>query len=102
MPRRSDRPHRAHSARPPQGVIKGPGTSVLHATVAKYFAIRERARLRLEFNASNACNHPNYRDPDTNISNVATVGTINNVVDRNAKMDMAIPRYVQLIVRLEW
>jgi len=85
-----------------KGVIKGPGTQVMHATIAKHIPLGERARLRLEFNATNALNHPNYVDPDTNISNRATVGTINNVVNRNSKMDMAIPRYLQLIVRLEW
>jgi len=85
-----------------KGVIKGPGTQVLHATIAKHIPIRERARLRLEFNVSNVLNHPNYVDPSTNISNQVTVGTINNVVNRNSKMDMAIPRYPQLILRLEW
>jgi hypothetical protein len=85
-----------------KGVIKGPGSRVLHTSVAKQFTIRERARLRLEFNVTNVLNHPNYRDPDTNISNVATVGRITNVGDRNYKMDMAIPRYPQLIARLEW
>jgi hypothetical protein len=83
-----------------KGVIKGPGTQVLHAALAKQIAFGERVRLRLEVNASNVLNHPNYVDPDTNISNRATVGTINNVVNRNTKMDMAIPRYVQLIMRL--
>jgi hypothetical protein len=85
-----------------KGVIKGPGTTVLHGTLAKHFIIRERARLRLEFNVSNVLNHPNYVDPDTNISNAASVGRVSNVVDRNTKMDMAIPRYPQLILRLEW
>jgi hypothetical protein len=85
-----------------KGVIKGPGTRVLHTSLAKQFVIRERFRLRLEFNVTNVLNHPSYRDPDLNISNVATVGKITNVVDRNTKMDMAIPRYPQLIARLEW
>ena len=48
-----------------KGVIKGPGTAILHATLAKNFSIRERARLRLEFNVTNVLNHPNYQDPDT-------------------------------------
>lgn len=85
-----------------KGVIKGPGTRVLHASLAKQFTIQERFRLRLEFNVTNVLNHPNYTDPDLNISNVATVGRISNVVNRNSKMDMAIPRYPQLIARLEW
>ncbi|MBI4876083.1 MAG: carboxypeptidase regulatory-like domain-containing protein [Acidobacteria bacterium] len=85
-----------------KGVIKGPGTQVLHAALAKQFSIRERAKLRLELNASNVLNHPNYVDPNTNITSTATVGTINNVVNRNSKMDMAIPRYIQLIARLQW
>ncbi len=85
-----------------KGVIKGPGTTILHGTLAKNFDIRERARLRLEFNVTNVLNHPNYRDPDTNISNTTSVGRISNVVDRNSKMDMAIPRYPQVILRLEF
>jgi len=85
-----------------KGVIKGPGSRILHTSLAKQFNIRERARLRAEFNVTNVLNHPVYRDPDTNITNLATVGTISNVVDRNTKMDMAIPRYPQLILRLEW
>ncbi len=85
-----------------KGVIKGPGTQTLHANLAKAFVIRERLRLRFELIASNVFNHPNYRDPNTNISQTASVGRISNVVDRNSKMDMAIPRYIQLALRLNW
>jgi hypothetical protein len=35
-------------------------------------------------------------------SSTASVGRISSVVDRNSKMDMAIPHYPQLILRLEW
>jgi len=85
-----------------KGVIKGPGTQTLHANLAKAFVIRERLRLRFELIASNVFNHPNYRDPNTNISQTASVGRISDVVDRNSKMDMAIPRYIQLALRLNW
>ena len=84
-----------------KGVIKGPGTAVMHASLAKIFSIKERARLRLELNVTNFLNHPNYNDPDLTI-NTSSAGSITSVVDRNSKMDMAIPRYPQLILRLEW
>ena len=85
-----------------KGLIKGPASNVLHTSMSKFFDIKERARLRLEFLATNILNHPNYRDPGLNISQAAQVGVISNVVNRNTKLDMAIPRVVQLIVRLEW
>ncbi len=85
-----------------KGVIKGPGTKVLHAALSRNFIIRERTRVRLEFNATNVLNHPNYRDPDTNILNSGTVGSINAISDRNYKVDSAIPRYLQLLVRVDW
>jgi len=85
-----------------KGVIKGPGTQALHANLAKSFMIREGVMLRFELIASNVFNHPNYRDPNTNISQTSSVGKISDVVDRNSKMDMAIPRYVQLALRLKF
>ena len=85
-----------------KGTILGPGTAVMHNSLAKHFMIRERVRLRLEFLATNSLNHPNYSDPNTNITAAGAAGVVTNVVDRNLKFDSAIPREVQAHLRLEW
>lgn len=85
-----------------KGTVLGPGTAVLHNSVAKIFSIRERARLRLEFLATNTLNHPNYADPNTTITAAGAAGVITNVQDRNGKFDSAIPREVMAQIRLEW
>lgn len=85
-----------------RGVIKGPHTNVLHSTLSKNFLFRERYRLRFEAVATNVTNTPNYQDPNMNISNVGGAARITAVHNRNTKMDMAIPRVIQLIVRLQF
>ncbi len=85
-----------------KGVIVSTPTNVLHATLAKEIPIRERVRLRVEFLGSNVMNHPNYQDPNTNISSVGLTGVITAVQDRNSKMDSPIPRVLQAQLRVEW
>ncbi|HTM51371.1 MAG TPA: carboxypeptidase-like regulatory domain-containing protein [Bryobacteraceae bacterium] len=85
-----------------KGVIKSTPTNVMHATLAKEFAVKERARIRLEFLANNVFNHPNYMDPNTNISSTGLTAVITAVQDRNSKMDTAIPRVLQAQLRVEW
>jgi hypothetical protein len=75
---------------------------VLHATIAKQILLKERLRIRLELLANNALNHPNYMDANTNITNLATAGVITATMDRNAKFDSAVPRELQLQLRVEW
>jgi hypothetical protein len=84
------------------GVIIGPGSNVLHLNLAKVTTVRERFRIRTELIATNALNHPNYQDPNLNISNPVSAGVITNVVNRNTRLDMAIPRYLQLVLRVGW
>lgn len=86
----------------PKGAITGPGVRVMHNSVAKHFTIKERARVRLEFLATNTLNHPNWADPNTNITAAGVAGRVTNVTDRNAKFDSAIPREIQGQIRLEW
>jgi hypothetical protein len=50
------------------GTIDGPGQFVLDLGLFKDFKLRGPARLRLQVQASNATNHPNYAAPDTNLS----------------------------------
>jgi hypothetical protein len=85
-----------------KGVIYGAPANVLHATIAKIFTFRERIRLRLELLATNALNHPNYLDPNMNISQAATAGVITASMNRNQKFDSAIPRELQAQIRVEW
>ena len=83
-------------------VVVGPGVSVLHASVAKHFVFKERARLRIELLANNALNHPNYQDPNLDISNAGAVARITATMDRNQKFDSAVTRELQAQIRLEW
>ena len=85
-----------------KGVIISTPTNVLHGTVAKEFVVKERVRIRFEFLANNALNHPNYQDPNTNITTLGLTGVITAVQDRNSKMDTPIPRVMQAQLRVEW
>jgi hypothetical protein len=48
--------------------MTGPGTVNLSASLGKYFAITEHARLRLSGSFTNVPNHVNLADPNTNIT----------------------------------
>lgn len=85
-----------------KGVIVSPGTAVMHNALSKDFLLFERVRMRFEVLANNSLNHPNWSDPQLNISNAGTAGQITAVVDRNLKFDSAIPRVMQLHLRFEW
>lgn len=84
-----------------RGILIGPGTRVLHNSLAKEFPIKERARMRFEVLARNTLNHPNWANPELNITN-AGAGGIFRVIDLNTKFDAATPREVQLHMRLDW
>jgi hypothetical protein len=82
------------------GVIIGPPLNMLSSTMKKYFSIRERAQLRLEFLAVNTLNHLGYLStPDVTVTNLATAGTITAA---SSNRDGGQPRQVQVIVRVEW
>lgn len=83
-------------------VLYGAPVNVLHGTIAKIFSVKERVRIRLELLANNALNHPNYMDPNTNITNLGTAGVITATMDRNFKFDSAVPRELQAQLRVEW
>jgi len=59
-----------------RGVIKGPGTNIMHATLVKNFNFTERFRLRAELAALNVLNHPNYSAPGTTITSALSAGVI--------------------------
>jgi hypothetical protein len=85
-----------------KGLVIGPGINVLHMNFAKLTPIRERFKLRTEVVVTNALNKANYIDPNLNISDAGTVGVVTGVLNRNQKVDTAIPRVIQLVVRLQW
>ena len=84
-----------------KGVIYGTPVNVLHGSLAKVFTPRERVRIRLELLGNNVLNHPNYRDPNLVINAAGTAGVITQYMDRNTKFDSAIPREMQLQLRVE-
>ncbi len=84
-----------------KGVIKGPGSTVFDAGLAKYFRIRERARLRLELTATNLLNHPNFSNPALNISSVATVARISGT-GLDSDLDQSGARSLRAGIRFEW
>jgi hypothetical protein len=84
-----------------RGVIVGPDSSVLNFGLMKSFSITERARLRAEITSTNLFNRPNYSIPDVNISNVGTVGVIDDVGD-SSTLDGSGPRSFRAGLRLEW
>jgi hypothetical protein len=67
--------------------------------VDKYFHLTEQVRLRGEMQAVNIFNHPNWSNPATNISQLASVGVISGV---GGVFDMTGARVFSLSVRLEW
>jgi hypothetical protein len=85
-----------------KGMIIGPGVNVMHLSLAKVTTIRERYRVRFEAVATNALNHPGYMDPNLNVSDPVGVGVITNVLNRSNKIDMQIPRVLQLILRFQF
>jgi len=60
--------------------IIGPGLNSTDMRLRKSFRMgTEKQRLSFEMSLFNVFNHPNWANPDTNISNTNTVGTINNL-----------------------
>jgi hypothetical protein len=82
-----------------KGVIFGPGSSVLHVSLAKYIMLHERLRLRPELSAFNILNHPNWANPGTNITSAP--GVISAIVGRN-DIDSIGPRSLRACIRVEW
>jgi len=84
-----------------RGVIKGPSSWAVNAGLAKQFDLRGRARLRWEITSTNFFNHPNWNNPGTNISSLATAGVITGAGGEQA-LDTTGPRSFRTGLRLEW
>jgi len=85
-----------------KGVIKGPGSNVVHLGLGKQFWIGERARLRWDLIAANAFNHPNYANPATTITSLAQLGVIGDVAGDVAVLDQSGPRRLRMGLTVEW
>ncbi len=86
-----------------RGVIKGPGTNIMHASLVKNFAFTERFRLRAELGATNALNHPNYSPPGLNITSAASAGVISSTGGTSqGSLESTGARDILLRVRVEF
>jgi hypothetical protein len=84
-----------------KGTVKGPGSEVVNAGLAKRFSIGERARIRWEITATNLFNTPNYTNPSTNITAAGGVGVITGA-GGELDLDAAGPRAFRTGLILEW
>ncbi|HEV2417192.1 MAG TPA: hypothetical protein VGX94_05275, partial [Terriglobia bacterium] len=84
------------------GIIESPGLSNLDFGLFKNFKIKERYTLRFGAEAANFLNHPNFGNPNTNISSLS-VGTINSM---NSSAQTALggdgARTIQFQLRLDF
>jgi hypothetical protein len=84
-----------------KGVIKGPGSNIFNVGVSKYFAITERVRLRWELTGTNAFNHPNWANPQVNITSLGQVGVI-TATGGVSNLDQSAARNLRMGLRVEW
>ncbi|MGH9629085.1 MAG: TonB-dependent receptor domain-containing protein, partial [Bryobacteraceae bacterium] len=88
-----------------KGVIKGPGVNVWHMGFFKEFMFSEDGpRLRWELTATNFFNHPNWSNPEVNITQTANVGVISGVggVNGASTGDQPGARAFRMGLRFEW
>jgi hypothetical protein len=90
-----------------RGQVIGPGTNVWHMGFHKHFRFSENPRVptfRAEMTATNIFNHPNWGNPNTNLSATGAVGTISSVGGPNTAStgDQAGNRSWRLGLRIEW
>jgi hypothetical protein len=79
------------------GIITGPGMVNLSAGLSKSFAITERIRASIEGTFTNALNHVNLSDPQTNITR-SNFGVITSARDA----DFGGSRTGQVGVRIQF
>jgi hypothetical protein len=65
------------------GTIVGPGQNALNTALFKSFTIHDNWKVRLEGSFTNVLNHPNFGNPDTNISDGASTGTITSTTSNS-------------------
>ena len=80
--------------------LRGPRLVNLDLALTKYFQLTERIRLQIRANATNVFNHPNFENPDADISDVGIAGAIFGTV--RAQLGQPAPRVVNLMLRLQF
>ncbi|MGH9718809.1 MAG: carboxypeptidase regulatory-like domain-containing protein [Bryobacteraceae bacterium] len=88
-----------------KGVIKGPNVKVWHFGIVKNFVFSDRGpRFRWDLTGTNILNHPNWSNPQVNISQAANVAVISGVggVNGASTGDLPGPRALRMGLRLEW
>jgi len=84
-----------------RGVIVGPGLANLDFGLFKYFNLSEKARFQIRMTATNFFNHPNYANPNVNISS-STVGRITALQGGRLDTLGAGPRFIQVGARFDF
>ena len=84
-----------------RNVIVGPGLANIDFGLFKYFHVTERAKFQVRMTATNFFNHPNFGNPNANISSSA-VGRITSL--QGGKLDTlgAGARAIQLGARFDF
>jgi len=74
-----------------RNIVLGPGAMNCDGSMAKIFPVRgESRRIVLRMDMFNLLNHPNWGNPDMNISDVNTVGTISGIVGSMRQTQFAV------------
>ncbi|MGH9469228.1 MAG: hypothetical protein ACRD1N_02665 [Terriglobia bacterium] len=64
-------------------ILRGPRLFNFDVALMKNFPLTERVQLQFRVNAVNVLNHPNFYQPDPDISDVGTVGTLSGTTSAN-------------------
>lgn len=81
-----------------RNILEGPGMAVLHLGLMKHFTVYEQLRAYVEMAAKNLLNHPNFNDPNSNISSPL----VGQVIGINSGLELGAGRVIQMRVRLVW
>jgi hypothetical protein len=84
-----------------RGVIIGPGLANINFGLYRNFKMIEKATLQLRMTATNFFNHPNFANPNTNISSTV-VGTITGLQGGRFDTLGAGPRVIQIGARIDF
>ena len=83
------------------GIIEGPGLFDVNAALFKSFKVTEHSSLRLQASFSNVLNHPNFSNPNLNISFPASAGVITSTYSQTFGISGG-PRQGQVGLRYEF
>jgi hypothetical protein len=85
-----------------RGVIVGPGLNNIDFGAFKYFRLGEKARLQLRMTATNFFNHPNWGNPNTDITS-SNVGKITGLQGSGRRDTLSsASRNIQLGIRIDF